>query len=759
MISPFAWIASAINRKPFVVAGIILTVLLIAFYGAGLTTMKTGSDTYMDKTEPVGMLLDHYTNTYGSESLIIIIEADDVTSTDVLTYMAGLEKDISNERYIASVTGPAGMLTEASGGILPTSIADVATAKERLPPEIREMFFQSGMMGLIAVGLEPGIGDESAQAVTGTIESIIAFSEPPAGVTITASGSPAFAKQMGDEMGTSMGSLIALAMLLMVVAMTFLFSHVRYRFLPVAVVACGVLLTFGVMGLTGIAVSMVVVAAFPVMIGIGIDYAIQFQSRLDEEIRHSTITEAVRTTVTKSGPSVLLAMLSTSLGFMALFIAPFPMVVDFGVTCVIGVACCYLAALIMIPTFATIVKYRPKEAHNPLDKVEACQLDWEGCDHTPESGEKTRGSLMARYDHFLGGLAVRIASNPVPILLILGCIAVVGIQLDGLVPINTDEDSMVPPDMPAMVDMNKVLRTMGSTSTIPMILRTDDLLNPDTLTWIKDFSEYEISRHDEITGARSITTLIEQYNSGSLPSTEGETEAAFAKIPEETRRSYINGKMETVIEFSTTDMSVTAAQGLIKAMEGDLEWFGTEGTSTVFTGGLKMFADMIDDIKNIKAPMTILGFGLIFAFLLLTYRKFTAVSPLVPIVMIVGWNGLIMYIVGLDYTILTATLGAMSIGVASEYTILIMERYQEERQGGKDPETAIRRSIQKIGTAVTVSGLTTVFGFSALLLCTFPMISNFGMVTVLTVGFSLVGAIIVMPAVIGLMERGVRSSD
>ena len=111
-----------------------------------------------------------------------------------------------------------------------------------------------------------------------------------------------------------------------------------------------------------------------------------------------------------------------------------------------------------------------------------------------------------------------------------------------------------------------------------------------------------------------------------------------------------------------------------------------------------------------------------------------------------------MYSMGFTYSFLTATLGAMTIGIASEYTILIMERYQEEKNAGRDMIEAIRTSIQKIGTAITVSGMTTVFGFSALILSTSPIIENFGMVTVLTVGFSLIGAIIVMPAIISIIE-------
>jgi hypothetical protein len=151
--------------------------------------------------------------------------------------------------------------------------------------------------------------------------------------------------------------------------------------------------------------------------------------------------------------------------------------------------------------------------------------------------------------------------------------------------------------------------------------------------------------------------------------------------------------------------------------------------------------------------MTLLGFAFIIGFMILVYRRFRAISPVIPIIFIVGWNGAIMYLLGLDYTPLTAVLGSMTIGVASEYTILIMERCEEELARGMEFLDAIQIAVQKIGTAITASGMTTVFGFAALTLSTFNIISNFGIVTVITVGFSLLGAIVVMPAVLSLMYR------
>jgi predicted RND superfamily exporter protein len=212
--------------------------------------------------------------------------------------------------------------------------------------------------------------------------------------------------------------------------------------------------------------------------------------------------------------------------------------------------------------------------------------------------------------------------------------------------------------------------------------------------------------------------------------------------------------METVLEFTTVDMEMSQARSQIGVIQKDVEWVTPPvGDSVRITGSMEMFSALMDDISDSKTLMTVMGFVMILGFLLLVYRGIHAAAPLIPIVAIVGWNGAIMYIMGLDYTPLTAVLGSMTIGVASEYTVLIMERVDEELARGLDLLSAIQTSVQKIGTAITVSGMTTVFGFAALTLSEFNIIANFGITTVITVGFSLAGAILIMPAVISLMYR------
>ena len=324
--SPYEMLAEVINKKPIIVLAVIIGVVVAALYGMTFVSMETGSDTYLDKDTEQGMLLDKYTNTFQSDSIMLLVESDDVLNPDVLAYMDRLQGEVATQRYISGVTSIVDLFRQINGGELPSSYADIKSAKQDIPPEILDRYVPSNLMTIGVITLDPGLSQESQMTVVDNLESIISLSNPPPGVNVVVTGNPAFQKQMMDEMGVSMGTLILAAMILMVIAVGLLFSHVRYRFLSVAIVAAGLILTFGIMGYANLQINMVAIGAFPVLIGIGIDYAIQFHARLDEEARRSPLPQAIKTTITRSGPSILYAMLSTSMGFLAMQVSPVPMI-------------------------------------------------------------------------------------------------------------------------------------------------------------------------------------------------------------------------------------------------------------------------------------------------------------------------------------------------------------------------------------------------------------------------------------------------
>ncbi len=731
----FQKLADLVGNHPRFIAGVFAILIFAALFGMSFVTLATGTDTYLDKDTKRGMLLDDYTSTFQSDSIMVLIESDDVLSPDVLIYIDGLEDEIRKEQNVNSVSGITDLLKSANGGVLPASSADISQAKQGIPREVLSRFVPSNTMTFAVAVLKPGLTQAQQSAVVNSLQARIGISERPPGVSVALTGNSAFQQQMLTEMSTSMSVLILAAMVLMVIAVGVLFGHVRYRLLSVFSVAVGLILTFGIIGFSGMQIDMATIGAFPVLIGIGIDYAIQFHSRFDEEIRKGTMADAVTNTITLAGPSVLYAMLATSMGFLAMYISPLPMIRSFGMVCVIGVMSCYFTAIVLVPTFGILINYRVKEEPR----------------HEAGSGKK-KERYINQYNRFLGTAAAKVAHNPVPVLLVIGLIAIIGFQMDDQIIVNTNEDTFVPKDMPAKIYLDKVSRAMGSAASTPILIRSENVLSVDTIRWMINFQEYEETHNTKITGSHSIATSILEYNNGKMPETNSEISTVISRIPEELKKRYIDGKTQAVIEFSTIDMENEAGMSMMDQIRKDLEWNKPPiGTFASVTGMGEMFSNLIREIRQGKMLMTVIGFGLIFGFLFIVYRKVAkAATPLIPIMLIVGWNGLIMYLLGIDYTPLTATLGSMSVGVASEYTILIMERCYEERTRGLELIPAIQASVRKIGTAITISGMTTVFGFAALMLSTFGIISNFGLVTVISVFFALIGAIIVMPAILVL---------
>ena len=210
---------------------------------------------------------------------------------------------------------------------------------------------------LLLVKIDPTIGmtDENQQILLDTLANLLPLANAPPGVTLTFTGTAALHKDMGASLGSDVGRLLGSAFLLMITALVLLFHHARYTLLSIVSVVTGLLMTFGIMGLFQIPLSMATMGALPILLGIGIDYAIQFHSRLDDEIREHPLAEAVRITITKTGSAVFFAMIASTL----------PDIRQFGAVAILGLVCCYVAAILIIPLAAILTDYKPRPVKTP----------------------------------------------------------------------------------------------------------------------------------------------------------------------------------------------------------------------------------------------------------------------------------------------------------------------------------------------------------------------------------------------------------
>ena len=297
----FEAIAHAIIKRPKLVAGLILVLFCIGIFGTTLLVMQTGGRPMWTRHLPPGQSRKNITRISNpirsSLSLRLAIRSVRV----VLSYIDTLEKGLRQQQNIDSVQSVTDALRYSNNGNLPQNEEETKRIINSFPESVRASLYPSNVLTLVQIKLTSGLTDDGQKAVLQNVGSAVEHFNPPPGVKVELSGSPAFSQQMSEGLSSNMGVLIGGALILMIITMGILFSYVRHRFLPVLLVAIGLVTSLGLMGIAGINLNMAVIGAFPVLIGLGIDYAIQFHARFDEESRKGSIEDAVFITVTRTG--------------------------------------------------------------------------------------------------------------------------------------------------------------------------------------------------------------------------------------------------------------------------------------------------------------------------------------------------------------------------------------------------------------------------------------------------------------------------
>src|SRR5262249_6579780 len=116
--------------------------------------------------------------------------------------------------------------------------------------------------------------------------------------------------------------------------------------LPLALALAAAAITFGLFGLLGGSLTMASIAVLPILIGLAVDYMIQFQARFDESLGEGLAgAAAARAAASRGGPTIAAACVATAAGFIVLLISPTPMIRSFGVLLALGVGIAFLLAL------------------------------------------------------------------------------------------------------------------------------------------------------------------------------------------------------------------------------------------------------------------------------------------------------------------------------------------------------------------------------------------------------------------------------
>jgi uncharacterized protein len=625
-------------------------------------------------------------------------------------------------------------------------------AREPGTPKSRFAYlFPSKNAALIQIRMRPDLTDAERLRAIELIEEATRerVFEPREGARYIVTGVPVVAERLADAIQRSIFVLLGAALLVMAATLALVF-RTRLRLLPLALALAAAAMTFGALSLAGGTLTMASIAVLPVLIGLAVDYAIQFQARFDEELARGAPSrrDAAAAAASAGGPTIFTAGIATAVGFLVLLLSPVPMVRGFGALLVLGIglalACSLCAGL------AGLARFGGGGRHG-----------------APARWTATREWLADRCWRGLG-LALE---RPRRVLAVGLALAVAGLALDTQSEVVSDIRELVPQDLQALKDVNTLQEETGVSGEIDVTVRADDITDPKVVGWMTRFQDGVLRAHGYRPGKRcgqeeNPPELCPALSLPDLLSTAGSGQAQVSRlldaVPPYFSQGVVTRDRQTAnLAFGIRLMPLDRQKDVVDDIESRLD--PPPGVEATVVGLPVLAAEANGALSSPwRRALTLVAALLgVFLVLLAVRRSVRAAAvPLIPIALATGWSGGVLFLLGLlpgplevDLNPMSVTLSALVIAISTEFSVLLSSRYRQERVAGAGPARAIELAYASTGAAVIASGATAIAGFGALIASDIRMLRDFGIVAVVDLSVALLGVMIVLPAALVWAEE------
>lgn len=659
--------------------------------------------------------------------------------------------------------------------------------------------FATANSALIQVRLRSSLSDAEQARAIGQIRRAVRmpmFASAYRG-QYTVTGVPVVVNDLAGQISGAIAGLLGAALLVMAATLLIVFRN-RLRLLPLAIALAATGITFGLLALLGVTLTLASIAVLPILIGLAVDYGIQFQARAQEARGQAqradggpkTAAQAVAQAVAQGAPTIATAALATATGFLVLLLSPVPMVRGFGVLLVVGIAIALGCAVTVVST-ALVLRDRGLGAGPVAASLrgagELCgapaRLVEPGVRGAREIvSDATRGvgravTLRRRRAAGAAGAALpgRVVSavmrRPGRVLAVAAVLAVAGWIADTQTAVQSDVTKLVPSHMTALRNLNALERDTGVSGEIDVTVRGADVASSATLKWMISYEngllghygylETRGCAHATLCPALSLPDLFSVRSSSqsaqSNALTQSQINTLLGSVPPYFSQAVLTrDRREATLAFGIRLMALSRQQQVIDYMGSRLH--PPAGVTAALTGLPVLAAQANQALSStghrfLTLIAGLLAVGLVLALVL--RRPGRAVVPMIPIAMATGWSALILYLIGIPLNPMSATLGTLVIAISTEFSVLLSERFRQER-AGHELRAALGRTYRSTGAAVLASGITAIVGFGVLIFSNITMLRDFGFVTLVDLTVSLGGVLLVLPAVLALAERDAR---
>ncbi len=759
-----AWLVR--HPRRVVAATLLVTALLGAF--AVQVRIQGALESVLPAGDPAVAFYEEVRRQFGSDDVGVVgILGTDIFSPDVLTKIArvtaalgklpGVQSvlSITNTKDVAAdVFNPPPLLPK-----IPPSPEDVAALRAKLAavPLYREnLISPDGRGAAITVFFEPMSDARYADlGLDRQIMDILAAEEGPERLYYTGA---AHVKQAAVElMRRDIVFFTPIALLVVIFSLWLSFRTKRGVILPLAAVSIALVWTLGVLVLSGRSISLGTFVLPPLLLVVGVSYAIHVMARYYEQSEEGTERiPVVERAYARVWLPLAISVVVTVIGFAALMVNRIPAIWELGAFAAVGVLFLGIVCLTFLPATLALL---------PIERV----------------ARRARDGSPA-LSGFLGRLARLVACSPRAVWWVAAGLAVVAFL--GMRRIEVDADFLNYFTKRSEVrQANEIInREIVGSNPFYVVVEGPEagaLERWVNLWFLKDLQQY-LHTLPGISSSISIVDYVELLESGLATSSGGDlvVNERGEVVPAERPRPFWEdpAQLEPVLKLvaqspdtfssvvtpdfakanilvrTTLSGSRAVEETLAKIREYVAQRFPAE-LRVHLTGHLVLLTGTNSEIVAGQVKSLALALGMILAVLALMFLSvrigFLAILPnVVPILIFFG----IMGWLGIDLNLGTSLIATIALGIAVDSTIHYMARLNLELRGETDQQAAIARTLGRVGAPIIYTTVALALGFLTFAFSSFIPIQDFGRLSSVTMVTALGANLVLLPALLATVK-------
>ena len=562
--------------------------------------------------------------------------------------------------------------------------------------------------------------------------------------------------------------------LLYVIAMIVIFKSFWQAIMPLACIGCVILWSISIMVINDMPVTMINNTLPLLILVIGVTNGIYIIFRiLDERRKGKDKTKAIVDGVYRMALASLLTTSTTSIGFGSLLVAKAKILNGFGFITALAVMFIYVAIIFFMPQVLSLINLDPRRKKDVVPDGEENgehALPLNAQESAPQEAQQAQNAQKTPpkptlFDNFMEGVAhftvkYRALIVAAAIILLIACVGVAS-----QIRFNSKVNDVFQDTHPVSMTNALIEEHLGGMLPVEIDLTIDEpngFRNVERLASICKLQR-EIVAIDGIISGISICDIVAETGvNWDTPPNQTQLNAVFFGIKRFNPKQYASFMTDDAqgmhISLRIPDNGYEKSQQTLEKVDDAIQSsLPATGAKARFTGIGYNSTLGLDHFMSDLYSSLLTAFIIIFAILLIAFRSFwSGVVAILPNVLPLAMTLAFLPIYGYNFNTTSVLVFTISIGLAVDNSIHVIQRFRQEFRGERTVEDALVVALRSSGRAIIQSNLLLCSGLAVLLLSDFDPISRVGVLTMTTIGAALVISIILLPAEIAFIGHKMK---